>query len=202
MNKRLRKIIFGVTLTLALGVWQRQSAFTYAAQVPQEQMWEMFSEEDIAFLNQARTELKTIVDEKDVMALIYLTDYYELRQEPTEEAEGILWLSGGQQVLIKDVILTPQLKVWAEVTCNVKGKSYTGYVNRENLACSDEVFLDWEMEYGMNPALYRTMTMTLEETDGTNEFDQLEELDEPEVEEGQVLHPDIELFPESYQDAL
>lgn len=196
MNKRLKKIILGVTLTLALGIWQRQSAFTYAAELPQEQTWELFSEEDLAFLDEAGAELKTIVDEKDVMALIYLTDAYQLRREPDEGAEGIVRLSGGQQVKIKDVILTPQLKVWAEVTCNVKGETYTGYVNRENLACSDEMFLDWELEYGMNPALYRTMMMAIEGTDGTEESDQ------SDGEGEQILHPDIELFPESYQEAL
>ncbi len=196
MDNRLKKIILGMAFAIGFCAWQGMRLAVCAAEMPQEPAVSFFSEEDRAFFAQASAEIKDIVAEKEVMALIYLVDHYRLRREPSEESEGIVQLSGGQQVQIQDVVMTQELEAWVQVTCSVKGQSYTGYVNRRNLACSDERFLNWEMEYGMNPALYQTMLMT---TDGTSEEDVSGESD---AAGGQQIHSDIELFPESYQEAL
>lgn len=183
MKKRLKKIILGTAFTIVLGVWCGMAGSVKASEMQEMPDVVNFTEEDMEYFDQARMALKEILAEKDVMALIYLADHYPMKTEPSMESEEVVRLSGGQQVRIQDVVMTRELEAWVLVSCTVKGVDYTGYVNRENLACSDELFLNWEMEYGMNPALYGTMLMTSEDTE-------------------QSLHPDIELFPESYQEAL
>lgn len=180
---RLKKIILGLGITAMLGICVMSSSFTYKAEAS------VFTEEDMAFLAEADAALREILAQKPVMGLVYLTDYYELRAEPGTDASAVVRVASGQQVQIQKVVLTEELEAWVQVSCTVRGTGYTGYVNRQNLACSDELFLDWEAEYGMNPAMYQMMSiMTVSggDTEGTAE----------------PVHADIEQFPESYQEAL
>jgi len=196
MNNKQKKIIFGMALAIGFFVLQRMPMAVSAAELSREPAVSFFSEEDMAFFAQAGEKLKDIVDEKEIMALIYLVDHYGLRTEPSAEGETIVQLSGGQQVQIQEVVMTQELEAWVQVACSVKGQRYTGYVNRRNLACSDERFLNWEMEYGMNPALYQTMLMT----SGGIDAEAVSEDADPAGE--QQIPADIALFPESYQEAL
>ena len=125
--------------------------------------------------------LHILVAQKDIMALVYLAEEYQIRSMPSEDSASVISVPGGQQVQIKEVTESVDGDVWVNVTCIVDGADYNGYVNRMNLACADEDFLAWEAEYGMNPYLYQPQL-----------FDA----------EGRAVHADIEMFPESYQDAL
>ncbi len=191
MKRRLKKIIGGIAFTIALYIWGISAGTAEASEIKEISEESIFSEEDLVFFEEASAALQDILDEKDVMALVYLADRYPLRKEPDDESEVIVQLAGGQQVQIRDVVITQEMESWVQVNCSVKGQEYIGYVNRQNLACSDEVFLAWETEYGMNPAMYQMMLMTATVSDGDN-------LAEPEKK----IYEDIELFPESYRASL
>jgi len=180
MRKRLKRFVLGLGMAVMLVTCFMSPAFTYKTEAS------VFSEEDMAFFAQADAALQKILEQKEVMALIYLADQYTLRTQASANSASVVQVVSGQQVQIQDVVINEDMEAWVLVACSVKGKSYTGYVNRQNLACSDELFLAWELEYGMNPALYQTMLMT-----GTELLD-----------EGEQTSPDIEQFPESYREAL
>ncbi len=190
MKKRQRKMFGCLAIIIAIGIWTNITRVTDAAETAEISTEPVFTEEHLAFFDEARVALKEYLAEKDVMALVYLVDHYALREAPDDEAGTVVRLNGGQQVQIQDVVMTQEIEAWVQVKCTVKGQEHEGYVNRQNLACSDEMFLQWENTYGMNPAFYQTMQMT-EEGSG-----------EEEGETDQPVYADVELFPESYQNAL
>lgn len=141
----------------------------------------------------ARDALLEVLAERTIMALVYLADTYPVRQTPSEAGEVVVSVPSGQQVQVLDVELVAYeqdsaYEVWEYVTLYYGGQQYYGYVSRDYLACSDELFLDWENGYGMNPAAFSLMTLDGE--GGT-------------VSDGNARsYPDIDQFPESYKQAL
>lgn len=196
MRNRLKKIIFCLCAAMVLNAAVAQTLLIHASEYRDVYEPVGFTEEEEVFLAQAENALKDILDKKDIMALVYLTDSYPVKSQANNTSETVIEVTSGQQVWIENVVLNPVYEAWVQVFCNVRGTRYTGYINRTNLACSDEDFLNWEIEYGMNPAMYQTMMMTTEGSDGAEESGDSEDAGE------QQLHPDIELFPESYQEAL
>lgn len=139
------------------------------------------TEEDLLWIAEAREALSELLAEHTVMALVYLSDTYPVRAEASYDSEVLAEVPSGQQVLIEDVEVDNYYGIWEKVTLFYQGTEYCGYIPREKLACSDEKFLEWEGEYGMNPALYSVMLLGAEV---------------------QSIYPDVAQFPESYQQAL
>lgn len=146
-----------------------------------EDMPDFLSEEDREWITQARTSLSGILKDRIVMALVYLSDQYPVRESADYDSAVVAEVPSGQQVQIQDIVVDDQYEVWEYVLFYYQGKQYTGYIPRTYLACSDEVFLEWETEYGMNPAAWSIMSL-----DG----------------EAAQSYQDIEQFPASYQAAL
>lgn len=140
-----------------------------------------FSEEEQQWIGEAKESLQEILEVRTVMALVYLSDTYPVRENPDGNSAIVAEVPSGQQVQIQDVAINSPYDVWEYVRFYYQGKEYSGYVERANLACSDEVFLEWEDYYGMNPSARGLMTLT---------------------EEGTQAYADVEQFPESYQAAL
>lgn len=166
MKKRFQFLCMAVAASLMLGI-SMPGGRAYA-----------LTEEEEAYINAAREALQILLQEKPVMALVYLADYYTVRSAPDAEGQAVTAVPSGQQVLVEDVVLTEEYEPWVRVRLCSQDVEYTGYVERSFLACSDERFLEWELMYGMNP---QSMLMTV---DGTGSYS------------------DVEQFPESYQAAL
>lgn len=152
------------------------------------------SEAEQEWVEEAKLALQEILQERTVMALVYLTDNYPVRSMPDAESDVVVAVPSGQTVQILDVEVLSAAEVWEYVTFFHNGNQYYGYVERGNLACSDELFLDWEDSYGMNPAARGLMTLTndgqsVSDGDGGNGG-------------AQILPADIAQFPQSYQSAL
>lgn len=167
MKRLLRFLCAVLTASLMLGTFL-QGGQVFA-----------FTEEEEAYLSEAREALQTLLQEHTVMALVYLADSYVVRNAPSPEGEAVVTVPSGQQVLIRDVVLTEEYEPWVQVQLYSQETEYTGYVERGYLACSDELFLEWEERYGMNPG---SMLMTAAGDSGKS--------------------ADIDQFPESYQAAL
>lgn len=113
--------------------------------IPEENITEEnIPEESIA---EARSVLTNIVVEHTIMALVYLSEEYAVKQEASFESATVATVASGQQVQIQDVVLGESGEVWAGVTFYHKEGVCHGYIQRYNLACSDEVFLQWEKDY-------------------------------------------------------
>lgn len=138
---------------------------------PEELGWD---EELMQWLEDAGEALTDLAAERDIMALVYLTDSYEVKAEAGFDSDTVLTVLSGQQVNLLDFCFDEEYELWYYVRLNYNAKDYYGYVQRANLACSDARFLSWEEENGMNIGTYA-------------------------LEDG---YADIEQFPESYQVSL
>lgn len=138
-------------------------------------------------LAQAKEALKELLASENVQALVYLQDTYQVSQEPSEDSPAAFTLGSGHTVLIQDVELeTEKEAVWYRTKAAVNDTEYTGYINRQNLAYSNENFLQWEETY-LQPILD-----LLSEAEGVP----------AETLFRNGTWADIEQFPESYRSAL
>ena len=96
---------------------------------------------------EASSELKDISHDKSILALVYLCDKYEVKDTPDQDGETIHTVVCGQSVQITDVALDEYGAVWYQVILYLNEKEYTGYIEREYLATSDEEFARWEKTY-------------------------------------------------------
>lgn len=136
--------------------------------------------ETAAWLEEAGEALGQIAAQQGIMALVYLSDTYTVRQAPSGDSDPAVTVLSGQMVEILDFFVDDELEIWNYVKMEYKGSEFYGYVQRNNLACSDERFLEWEEQYGLNSA---SSTYTVDA-------------------QAQTSYPDIEQFPESYRSAL
>lgn len=166
-----RKLAFLGAILLAAFI------FTYEGNTYQTHA---LDEEDQAWIEEARGALQNIVEDREVMALVYLCDDLTIRAEAAEDSTKVVTVPSGQMVEIRDVTVDENYQVWEKVSAEVKGKVYEGYIPRDYLACSDERFLEWEELYGMNPG---AAVMLAEEN-------------------AAGVYADIEQFPEGYRPAL
>ena len=128
-------------------------------------------------LEEARDDLQDILEEKSVLALVYLCDEYEVKEEASYEESTLATVSCGQSVLITGVDLDENGNIWYQVTFYQDGNEYTGYIERGYLATSDEDFALWEE----NHINFEAMPMLMSLSSGC---------------------PDVDQFPASYQNAL
>lgn len=166
-----RKLAFLGAILLAAFI------FTYEGNTYQTHA---LDEEDQAWIEEARGALQNIVEDREVMALVYLCDDLTIRAEASEDSTKVVTVPSGQMVEIRDVTVDEDYQVLEKVSAEVKGKVYEGYIPRDYLACSDERFLEWEELYGMNPGA----AVMLAEENATG------------------VYADIEQFPEGYRPAL
>ncbi len=134
-------------------------------------------------LEEASVSLQQIAEDREVMAVVYLSDTYPVRAQASYDSEVIVEVSSGQTVLIQDVFLDENQEVWEYVRLYLGEEEYQGYIPRYYLACSDERFLEWEAEYGMNRTAY---SLNLQSG----------------LKGAQGGYADVEQFPASYQPAL
>lgn len=159
------------TILIAAGMLFADS-FTYEAHA--------LTEEEAEWVEEARGALQELLAEREVMALVFLSDEYPVRQEPDYESETVVTVLSGQTVEIMDVVIDDNYEAWEQVRLYYNDTEYQGYIPRTYLACSDEMFLEWECNYGMNPAMAATYAL----------------------EGGEPRYLDVEQFPASYQPAL
>lgn len=164
-------LLFLSTICIAAGLFLT-GAFTYEAHA--------LDEETAAWVEEARGALQEIVQEWDIMALVYLSDQYPIRDQASYDGQVLVTVPSGQMVEIKDVFVDDNYEVWTYVSLLYGTQEYQGYIPRSYLACSDEKFLEWEANYGMNPSA----NIVSYSADGTQRY------------------ADIEQFPASYQAAL
>lgn len=84
--------------------------------------------------------------EKPLMALLYRTEAYNVRQEPSKNSDRIATIKSGHTLYIKSVEIIDD-SVWYQVQFGLNSIEYTGYIEAYYLAYSDEDWISWEIEY-------------------------------------------------------
>lgn len=148
-------ILFG-TILIAAGLFtsDRNTYETHA-----------LTAEESAWVEEARLALQELVSEREIMALVYMTEEYGVREEASVDSACVVTVYSGHTVFVEDALIDEEYRAWLEVSLYSGGVQYRGYIARENLACADERFRQWEEEYGMNPgaAVYAQETTAAEQ---------------------------------------
>lgn len=134
-------------------------------------------------LENAKTELNTLVQGKEILALVYLSDSYDIKQSPYSRSSTVVTVYSGQSVSITGVGEDSQKNIWYQVSLTYGGTSYSGYVERGNLAYSDEDLLSWETKYVATRAS-KLRSFSIQSASAT------------------TVSEEISKFPSSYQSAL
>ncbi len=168
--KKIRKIIsLFAAILMSVQLYQPVLAVSISDLQPPENSW----------LETARAALAELTQEREIMALVYLSDEYPVRTAPDYDSETAVTVLSGQQVDILDVSVSDDGEIWEYVRLEYGGQEFCGYVPRTNLACSDQRFLEWEEQYGLNPVRIAPFSTI-----------------------GAPSYPDIDKFPASYRPAL
>ena len=146
-----------------------------------------------AYLEEAGEALREIAAEGEIPAAVYLCRSYTLRTAPGSESLSDIVLPSGLSVSILDAVMDDRGQVWVMVNALLQDQEVQGYIERDNLACSDERFLAWEDTYGMVP-----INASLWDLDRETETDVIEE----EIDPGEEIPLDVLQFPESYHQGL
>jgi len=124
-----------------------------------QQLEDAFDAVTTAQENAVKT-LANITAFKDIYAMVYLCESYDVKQSPSLEAETVVSVFSGQTVVISGIDFTDG-EFWYQVSFyllndNVTAEQeitdadftlFSGYIESSFLAYSDELLLNWEAEY-------------------------------------------------------
>ncbi len=99
--------------------------------------------DDIASAEKA---FEDMVSSKDVMALIYLTDAYDVHSAADKNSSIIASLESGHTVYLRSVTIT-QDNIWFKAAFWTGDVLKEGYIEQKYLAYSDEDWLNWDATY-------------------------------------------------------
>lgn len=139
-------------------------------------------------VGEEREKLRKISEEQPILALVYLSDEIEVRAEASDDSEAIIALPSGQTVFIEDADIEildeyySEWKLWLYVSLYYNNKEYRGYLPSGNVITSDERFIQWKADSGLDPEA-QIAQYSLEG-------------------EAAINYSDVEQFPASYQAAL
>lgn len=137
MNKKRKKYRYRILSVMLAGVCMFGS--TPVMVYGQEEDTEYV---DVQVKNVDR-QIEEISGEHQVLALVYLCDTYDVRNAASYEAETVVTIKSGQSVIITGMELA-EGTLWYEVQLGLDDTEYTGYIQKENLAFSDEKLIQAE----------------------------------------------------------
>lgn len=130
----------------------------------------------ISKMDAARSELESIARSGQIVGCIYLKEAYTVRESSDAYSASVATVGSGQTVYITSVAADSGRNIWYKVEFSAGSSHFTGYVEREFIACADSRFLAWEDKY--------VTTLKREEVSSVTDT------------------ADIDMFPEEYRDAL
>lgn len=97
-------------------------------------------------VNEAKAALQKLLAEKNVMALVYNGETYDIREKPDTSSAAAAAVPSGTTAYIRDVEIKDST-VWFKALVYQDGNEYTGYIEKSHLAYSDEDLKAWEDTY-------------------------------------------------------
>ncbi|MBR1930193.1 MAG: S-layer homology domain-containing protein [Lachnospiraceae bacterium] len=98
---------------------------------------------------EAALELQRIKEEREIMALVYMSMEYDVKAAADAESTTVATVPSGQTVYIEELATDDAGAIWAYTTFYDGTAQCAGYIERDHLACSDERFLEWEALNGL-----------------------------------------------------
>lgn len=93
-------------------------------------------------------ELSALANGRSIMALVYLCEETDVRNQASMDSDVTATVTSGQTVFIRDAAYNEEEGIlWIYVEFSENGESRGGYIPRNLLACSDERFLAWEKKF-------------------------------------------------------
>lgn len=135
----------------------------------------MASQEE--WTKKAEAALQALAEKKTILASVYLSDIYEIKEQPSKNSKTAGKAASGQTVKITGFAVSGGA-IWYQAKPLSDGADYQGYVEKKYLAYSDEEFIAWENTY--LPHIIKNFANS---ASGTG-------------------YEDIEAFPASYKGAL
>ena len=154
------------------------------------------SAENIAGLEEAREALRELAESQDLMALVYLTESYEMKQTPEKTGITVRVVYSGDTVAVKDVALTDGV-LWYEVDF-LGEETVSGYIERANLVYADERLIAWETQYLgtlLQMDVVQTASMVVRETYSDKEIESFPESYRSYIREMKAAHPNWHFVP-------
>ena len=194
MKKRLYKSLICFMLSVVmltetnLGAIQVQAAdvdvsVDEESEVIEEDVW---GEDDEAMMTsnsylypfeEAVVALEELAELNNIMGVVYLADEITMRSLPNETSEPVKNLCSGDSVRVLGVGQDEGYAIWYRVSYQNEYEEVTGYIPKDNLACVDSDFLQWQESYVRSIGMFGNLR-------------------------GGYNAADIEAFPESYQSGL
>ena len=153
-------------------------------------------EEYSDMVKDAQDDLQSYLDEKDMFAIVYLTDSYEVKAEPAADAKTVVSVPSARTVQIMGMQVEWEYwekweeyipTVWYETQFYEGEILYSGFIEEKHLAYSDELLLKWKetwyMLFSMSQSLYAEVNYSVSGNEYSN-------------------YADVSQFPTSYQGAL
>lgn len=112
---------------------------------------EAFTEERAQFLE--------IINDHDVIGLIYNCDSYDVKEEADSSASNVSNLAIGSSIQFLDVSFHNN-KVWYYVQFAVNDTVLYGYVENDNVITSDMYFTEWKETYNIDNLFSRARSLT------------------------------------------
>lgn len=126
---------------------EAEAVFEWESESASDSEWE--SEPDFNFYIQTAIDaFNKLAAEKPLMALLYRTETYDVRQSPATD-KTVTTISSGHTLYIKSVDISED-GIWYEAAFWLNGTAYNGYVESYYLAYSDEDWISWETEYDIH----------------------------------------------------
>ena len=188
-----------------------EEASEETSEVTSEEMTEAVSEEiseesteaaegtenkNTAGLEEASEVLRELAASQDLMALVYLTESYEMKQTPERTGETVCTVYSGDTVAIRDVALTDGI-LWYEVDF-LGEETVSGYIERANLVYADERLLAWETQYLgtiLKMDVLQTASVVVRETYSDKEIEAFPESYRSYIREMKAAHPNWHFVP-------
>lgn len=105
------------------------------------------SDSDLSeYIENAYNAFQDILNEKNLMALLYHTDEYNVLARAGEYDSIVTNIKSGHTVYITDVDIS-DYGVWYQVSFGLNGTEYSGYIEDSYLAYSDENWIEWKNDY-------------------------------------------------------
>ena len=134
---------------------------------------------------EALTAFHALLQEKQLMALLYHTDSYEVQRHAGSYDDPVAVIQSGHTLYINDVAILDD-QIWYQVSFFVGGEEQTGCIEAYYLAYADEDWIAWETTY--LDSIYPQST-----TYGITAYSSVT---------GSTDTSDIDAFPAMYQDSL
>lgn len=99
-------------------------------------------------MNSYSESMDYITSDHDVMAVVYMCEQYEVKQDPSFASDTVVMAGIGQTVIVNSVEYDDD-SVWFGVSLSVDDKLYEGYIQKDYLVYTDEEMLKLDNEISL-----------------------------------------------------